>query len=362
MPWATPPPSCAGGADCGRRAPGPAASIPAARARAPAHVLGLLLALQLAHRRRRAPDPRLPSRTGIGLRARRFERPTGQPQAPAPALTARGGGLLQRELPPLPARPARLEPRARAVRALRSGPGGGGGARWGYGPDRGAGPGTGFFAGQKGSPPVVWDKYGVVARRYGVARAGSLRLPQVSLARRGRQAAACGPARPGPWRSRSGVGSPRARRRRPVERRPGPLPGGSGSASLFAGAGEESSDDTPSRSVRRGQRGAAGDRRAGQAVRAGLQQRAPGPAVARIMRVADLFRVPVLLTEQYPRGLGRTAPAIAAIYDAPPRRSGCCWRRPRSAAAGRPASTRGWGRSRPRCARAAAAIPDDRWT
>lgn len=40
-----------------------------------------------------------------------------------------------------------------------------------------------------------------------------------------------------------------------------------------------------------------------------------GPAVARLMRVAELFRVPLLLTEQYPRGLGHTAPQIAAIYD-----------------------------------------------
>ncbi|MBI2569539.1 MAG: isochorismatase family protein [Candidatus Schekmanbacteria bacterium] len=35
----------------------------------------------------------------------------------------------------------------------------------------------------------------------------------------------------------------------------------------------------------------------------------------RLMRIADLLHVPVLLTEQYPRGLGPTAPDVRAAFD-----------------------------------------------
>ena len=44
----------------------------------------------------------------------------------------------------------------------------------------------------------------------------------------------------------------------------------------------------------------------------------PGLVVAgtvRLLRLAELFGVPVLLTEQYPRGLGPTHPEVRAIYD-----------------------------------------------
>lgn len=36
---------------------------------------------------------------------------------------------------------------------------------------------------------------------------------------------------------------------------------------------------------------------------------------SKVMRTADLFGVPVVLTEQYPRGLGHTDPDLQAIYD-----------------------------------------------
>jgi nicotinamidase-related amidase len=38
-------------------------------------------------------------------------------------------------------------------------------------------------------------------------------------------------------------------------------------------------------------------------------------ATNRLMRLADIFRVPVLLTEQYPEGLGPTHPDVQAVYD-----------------------------------------------
>ncbi len=55
-------------------------------------------------------------------------------------------------------------------------------------------------------------------------------------------------------------------------------------------------------------------------------------ATKRLLRLADLFAVPVVLTEQYPRGLGVTHPEIRAAFDAlaVPRRHlektsfGCC--------------------------------------
>ena len=55
-------------------------------------------------------------------------------------------------------------------------------------------------------------------------------------------------------------------------------------------------------------------------------------ATRRLLRLADLFAVPVVLTEQYPRGLGVTHPEIRAAFDAltVPRRHlektsfGCC--------------------------------------
>lgn len=55
-------------------------------------------------------------------------------------------------------------------------------------------------------------------------------------------------------------------------------------------------------------------------------------ATGRLLRLAEMFRVPVVLTEQYPRGLGPTHPEILAIFDAltvPHRRFektafGCC--------------------------------------
>lgn len=55
-------------------------------------------------------------------------------------------------------------------------------------------------------------------------------------------------------------------------------------------------------------------------------------ATLRLMRLADLFDVPVLLTEQYPEGLGPTAPDIRGAFDALTTRTaylsktafGCC--------------------------------------
>jgi nicotinamidase-related amidase len=35
----------------------------------------------------------------------------------------------------------------------------------------------------------------------------------------------------------------------------------------------------------------------------------------RLLRLADLFQVPVVLTEQYPKGLGPTHPGIRTLYD-----------------------------------------------
>jgi nicotinamidase-related amidase len=37
--------------------------------------------------------------------------------------------------------------------------------------------------------------------------------------------------------------------------------------------------------------------------------------VPKVMRLADLFAVPMVMTEQYPKGLGHTAPSIRALYD-----------------------------------------------
>jgi len=39
-------------------------------------------------------------------------------------------------------------------------------------------------------------------------------------------------------------------------------------------------------------------------------------ATRRLMRIADLFGVPVVLTEQYPKGIGPTEASIRAAYDA----------------------------------------------
>ena len=39
-------------------------------------------------------------------------------------------------------------------------------------------------------------------------------------------------------------------------------------------------------------------------------------ASIRLMRLAGIFRVPVLLTEQYPEGLGPTHPEVRATFDA----------------------------------------------
>jgi nicotinamidase-related amidase len=36
----------------------------------------------------------------------------------------------------------------------------------------------------------------------------------------------------------------------------------------------------------------------------------------RLLKLAELFAVPVILTEQYPRGLGETHPAVRAVFDA----------------------------------------------
>ncbi|MDH3283891.1 MAG: isochorismatase family protein [Acidobacteriota bacterium] len=38
-------------------------------------------------------------------------------------------------------------------------------------------------------------------------------------------------------------------------------------------------------------------------------------ATIRLMKLADIFRVPVLLTEQYPKGLGPTDPEVRAAFD-----------------------------------------------
>ncbi len=38
-------------------------------------------------------------------------------------------------------------------------------------------------------------------------------------------------------------------------------------------------------------------------------------ATNRLLRFADLYQVPVLLTEQYPQGLGPTHPEVRAVYD-----------------------------------------------
>ena len=55
-------------------------------------------------------------------------------------------------------------------------------------------------------------------------------------------------------------------------------------------------------------------------------------AAQRLLRLADLFDVPVVLTEQYPQGLGATHPEVLEVFDAletPKRRLskisfGCC--------------------------------------
>jgi nicotinamidase-related amidase len=39
-------------------------------------------------------------------------------------------------------------------------------------------------------------------------------------------------------------------------------------------------------------------------------------ATKRLLKLADLFKVPVALTEQYPRGLGTTHPEVRAAFDA----------------------------------------------
>lgn len=38
-------------------------------------------------------------------------------------------------------------------------------------------------------------------------------------------------------------------------------------------------------------------------------------ATKRLMRIADLFGVPVVMTEQYPKGIGPTHPEVRAVYD-----------------------------------------------
>ncbi len=55
-------------------------------------------------------------------------------------------------------------------------------------------------------------------------------------------------------------------------------------------------------------------------------------AAKRLLKLADLFEVPVVLTEQYPQGLGETHPEVLEVFDAletPKRRLskisfGCC--------------------------------------
>ncbi len=39
-------------------------------------------------------------------------------------------------------------------------------------------------------------------------------------------------------------------------------------------------------------------------------------ATVRLLRLADLFSVPVVMTEQYPKGIGPTHPEVRAAYDA----------------------------------------------
>ncbi len=44
----------------------------------------------------------------------------------------------------------------------------------------------------------------------------------------------------------------------------------------------------------------------------------PGPTLEvarRLLRLADLFQVPVVLTEQYPKGIGPTEASLQALYD-----------------------------------------------
>ncbi|MEP0814704.1 MAG: isochorismatase family protein [bacterium] len=38
--------------------------------------------------------------------------------------------------------------------------------------------------------------------------------------------------------------------------------------------------------------------------------------ISKIMRVAALYKIPVVLTEQYPKGLGETAPELREVFDA----------------------------------------------
>jgi nicotinamidase-related amidase len=38
--------------------------------------------------------------------------------------------------------------------------------------------------------------------------------------------------------------------------------------------------------------------------------------IGKAMKLADLYRVPVVLTEQYPKGLGETVPEIRSVFDA----------------------------------------------
>jgi len=38
-------------------------------------------------------------------------------------------------------------------------------------------------------------------------------------------------------------------------------------------------------------------------------------ATLRLLRLAEIFRVPVVLTEQYPQGLGATRPDVRAVFD-----------------------------------------------
>ncbi len=55
-------------------------------------------------------------------------------------------------------------------------------------------------------------------------------------------------------------------------------------------------------------------------------------STSRLMRLAEMFEVPAILTEQYPKGLGPTHPAVLSVFEAltTPKRSlaktafGCC--------------------------------------
>ncbi|MFC2171865.1 isochorismatase family protein [Acidobacteriota bacterium] len=38
-------------------------------------------------------------------------------------------------------------------------------------------------------------------------------------------------------------------------------------------------------------------------------------ATIRLMKLADLFQVPLILTEQYPKGLGKTHPEVRSVFD-----------------------------------------------